>query len=303
MGGTLEVAPLMARQDGVICRTQALQAGMDRGLIQRAIDDGTWIRLQKGVYAASSAPATWQRQVQAAYLSRPEVHLAGRTAAHLHGFTGVRRSKPEILVPFAGNARSPLARVIRSRHFELITTRAHGGMTITTIPETLLTLSFSSPAALVERWVDDLLASHKLEASEFDPIFARLTNARMRGLRSLRQIVLARDRDSYQPPATELERLLYKMLDSEKLPEYRRQVPFEFEQVDATVDAYVEEWQMIVEGDGRRWHTREADFERDRRRDNAAAAAGIQVIRFTYRMLKSNPDSCIATLLAAGSHR
>jgi very-short-patch-repair endonuclease len=60
---------------------------------------------------------------------------------------------------------------------------------------------------------------------------------------------------------------------------------------------------MIVEADGRRWHTRQADFERDRRRDNAALALGLVVVRFTYKMLVTEPDYCLRILLDAGRKR
>ena len=88
-----------------------------------------------------------------------------------------------------------------------------------------------------------------------------------------------------------------------ELPEYSRQVPFSFEQMKATVDAHIPEWKLIVEADGRRWHTRQADFERDRERDNAAASAGLVAVRFTYRMLTKERDSCLKTLLEAGRWR
>lgn len=292
-----------AKQHGVFSREQALASGFSEWQVDWRLSNGAWMRMDTGVYAFSSATATWERQLHAAYLSRPGGIVTGRSAARLHGFPNVHASKPEILIPFTGNARSPIARIIRSRLFDLVDYRQVAGLRVTTIPETLLVLSYRNPKGLIERWVDSQLADGRLTAAEFDPIFARLTNARVRGLPSLRKIVIARDRDSYQPPTSELEHLLYPLLDRRDLPDYNRQLPIEYEQTNATVDAYIEEWRMIVEADGRRWHTRKADFERDRERDNAAAAKGIQVIRFTYRMLKDDAERCVRTLKLAGSHR
>ena len=67
-----------------------------------------------------------------------------------------------------------------------------------------------------------------------------------------------------------------------------------------TVDAYIHEWQLIIEADGRRWHTREADFERDRVRDNLATSHGIAVLRFTYRMPTQTPEHCVNMILETG---
>jgi very-short-patch-repair endonuclease len=97
--------------------------------------------------------------------------------------------------------------------------------------------------------------------------------------------------------------MLYRFLDDPVLPQSTRQLPMKYPQVAATVDSYIPVWRLIVEGDGRRWHTRKADFERDRRRDNAAAAAGLVVIRFSYQMLKYHRDQCLQTLLEAGRWR
>ena len=44
-------------------------------------------------------------------------------------------------------------------------------------------------------------------------------------------------------------------------------------------------------------------FETDRIRDNELATKGIQVLRFTYRMLELDPDGCLATILTTGQVR
>jgi very-short-patch-repair endonuclease len=72
---------------------------------------------------------------------------------------------------------------------------------------------------------------------------------------------------------------------------------------DSRADAFIPDWDVIVEADGRIWHARVSDFENDRARDNDLAAMGFQVIRFTYSMLKNDPERCIQTLLAVGSNR
>ncbi len=69
------------------------------------------------------------------------------------------------------------------------------------------------------------------------------------------------------------------------------------------VDALIPDWNVTVEADGRIWHTRVSDFDSDRARDNELAAMGYQVIRFTYSMLKNQPERCIETLLAVGANR
>ncbi len=66
---------------------------------------------------------------------------------------------------------------------------------------------------------------------------------------------------------------------------------------------YFPDWRLAVEADGRTWHGRRRDEEKDRRRDAELAAQGIHVMRLTYDMLTEEPDRCRALIVAAGSHR
>ena len=43
---------------------------------------------------------------------------------------------------------------------------------------------------------------------------------------------------------------------------------------------------LIIEADGRRWHARFADFDRDKWRDNQATAHGYRVLHFTWVHLR-----------------
>jgi len=294
---------LAARQDGVINRRQALDCGLTTDQIQRRLDTGHWVRMDTAVYRLRSASPTWRQRVRAAILSRPRAVVAGRSAAFLHGFDAVGPTRPEILVPFQGNARSTLAKVIRSRLYDEIATVSVQGFEATSVAETLLTLAGMMPYAGLERLVDHELASNRVDIDSFGPIFDRLEYARVRGLGALRRIVYERSADAFQPPTSALERLLYRLLDRAELPPYTRQLPIAYPNLEATVDAFIPRWRLVVEGDGRRWHTRRADFERDRVRDNAASAAGLRVVRFTYQMLKSDAEGCVTTLIEAGGWR
>ena len=147
-------------------------------------------------------------------------------------------------------------------------------------------------------WV---LARRGCTAREISEILGH--SGRMPGVGKLRPIVEYRLPDAYQPPSTELERLLYRILDDPGLPGYTRQMPMRYQRVNATVDAYIADWHLIVEGDGRRWHNRRADHERDRLRDNEATAHGLAVLRFSFEMLRDRPDQCLDTLIRTGSVR
>ena len=100
---------------------------------------------------------------------------------------------------------------------------------------------------------------------------------------ALRRILGDRSSDAYVPPTTKLEGALYRVLDQRRLPPYERQPALPWRpNVAQRADSLVPSWRLFVEADGRAWHSRVADFERDRRRDRDALAHGYEVARYTY---------------------
>jgi very-short-patch-repair endonuclease len=290
-----------SRQYGTFSRGQAEKAGFTARMMSTRVENGAWIRLAPAVYALASAPPKWERQVAAALLSREGSIVAGRSAACIHGFPGFGQGRPVLMICPGGNARSPIARIIRSDRFHNVGRVRKMGFVVTDEAETVMTLAAEIDHDRMEALVDFLLARKSCTVEELARVVA--ANDGARGIGRLRPIVEYRLPDVYQPPTSELERLMYPILDDPRLPPYTRQVPMRYEKVDATVDAYIDQWRLIVEGDGRRWHTRRADMERDRIRDNEAVAHGIVVLRFTYEMLRDHPEKVIDTLLRAGRMR
>lgn len=290
-----------SRQYGTFSRRQAEKAGFSSRMILTRVQNGAWIRLAPSVYAMASAPPKWERQMAVALLTREGAVVAGQSAAYLHGFEGFGPGRPVIMIGSDGNARSPLARVIRSERFRDVGVVRRGGFIVTDEAETVMTLAAGMGADRLEALVDWLIARKSCTVEQLARVVD--ANAGARGVARLRPIVEYRVPDAYQPPTTELERLLYRILSDPRLPPHVRQMPMSYQRVDATVDAYIDDWRLIVEGDGRRWHTRQADYDRDRFRDNEAVAQGYAVLRFTYEMLRDRPDWVLDTLLRTGQAR
>lgn len=290
-----------ARQYGVFSLEQAKRAGFTARMVHTRVAARAWVRLAPSVYALASAPPHWERQMAAALLSRDDALVAGRSAAYLHDFEGFGPSRPVIMIGEGGNARSPLARIIRSRRFDDVGRVRKRGFQVTDEADTILTLSRELVVQRLESLVDSVLARKSCHPSDLARVVESASGSP--GVGKLAAVVGPRLPDAYQPPTTELERLLYRVLDHTVVPAYTRQLPFTFLRVEATVDAYVPAWRLIVEGDGRRWHTRRADHDRDRLRDNEATAHGYAVLRFSYEMLRDDAGGCLDTLVRTGRIR
>src|SRR5690606_22005290 len=107
------VLRLARRQHGVFSREQAFAAGASARFIERRLAGGRWVRLDNAVYALVEMPSTYLRQLKAAELGSRDAAIAGLAAGALHGLTGFRPVRPEIVVPVDVRARAKLATVHR----------------------------------------------------------------------------------------------------------------------------------------------------------------------------------------------
>ena len=303
MGDSRKIDRLASRQHGVFSGAQLRKAGFDKHAVARRLASGEWRQFDYRVFGLASAAPTWERQVWIALLSRPRAIVGGRSAADLLGFPGFSRSRPVIVVPGSANARSQIAKVIRSEYFDELEVERVRGFPVTSVAETLLTLVGEMSAIRFERLLDELILSGKLKLEQLERVANRESGRRRRGITLLRALLEDRLADASSHDASYLERLLERLLRTLEIPEWLREYPFSLGGRESRVDVYVPLWRLVIEADGRNWHARVRDFEEDRRRDNELAARGIQVIRLTYRMLKSDPEGCRQTILAVGRVR
>lgn len=289
-------------QHGAFTREQAHRAGLSDHAIDHRLGVGRWVRLAPGVYAAASSIPTWERQLTAALLSRPGSIVAGSSAAFLHRFNGYLPGAPTIMGPSTANGRMVIGRLIRVRDFESIQRTTVVGFPTTTVSETLWTIAKSITDDRLRELVDQQVSMGRVEPAELDRVLARVEGSRQRGLAAFRKAVSEVRPDSHSTAANELEVFLYRLLSQPGIPRVSRQQPFLLDER-ARVDAFVPDWSLVVEADGRNWHTRQQDFQRDRDRDNQLATRGILVVRFSYHDLTKRFDRCRSTLLATGRHR
>lgn len=284
------VAKLAATQYGAFNRDQAYAAGAGERLIDRRLADGAWLRLDHSVYGLPHYPGTWLRQLKVAELSSRDAAVAGRAAAALHDLTGFRPGRPEIVVPLTGRRRSGIAIVHRYAGAATTTVKR---IRVTTIAQTLFDLGTMATPWALERAMDDAIVGGRLAVDDLDERLAFYRGSRRNGIVLLRALVEERGEEGWAPPESELEAVAAQVL-SNIGGGWVRQHPLPFRAPGAgRVDFALPAERLIVEADGRRWHTRVEDFDRDRWRDNEATAAGWRVLRFTWVHLTVTPDAVV----------
>jgi hypothetical protein len=254
----------------VIARRQ--YGSFNRRQIAHRLESGGWIGLDWGVYALASAPATWRRQVMAAVLSKNRAMVTGSAAGVLHGIAGCRPGRPEITVPRSGNTTSAIAVVRRRSDFGTIQTVRIGRLPVASMAETLFDLSRTVNPVRLESALDDCLVRGAVDLRDLGTVLDRVQGARLEGTKTFRA-VLNDLTSGYVPTTSELERMLFRAIDDPRVPPVERQARLPWWTIlPHRVDAVIRTWRLILEADGRTYHTKRKDFERDRQRDNLPSA-------------------------------
>jgi very-short-patch-repair endonuclease len=150
----------------------------------------------------------------------------------------------------------------------------------------------------VERALDDCMLDGRLALEALEERSLFYAGSRRPGLAVMNALIAERQAEGWQPPESELVVALFAVL--ERLPSRPRIVrqaalPWRSPQP-GRVDAFLPDYGLILEADGRRWHARVADFDRDRWRDNEAVAHGLRVQRLTWVHLHDMADDVVDLL-------
>jgi very-short-patch-repair endonuclease len=290
------VAALAAAQLGVFARFQLLDKGVDASLVKRRVRSGAWVRLAPGVYGLPGFPDSWARRLWVTYLAAgSDSVVSHESAAADHAVPGFPRDLLTVTVPHPQHQRVAGATVHQSR----VMHRHHWvnlyGRRTTTLARTLVDLAAGTSYARLDAAYEYALTTDHLTHARMVSCFVELFHPARRGMTKLGTILDERG-PGHVPAASELERMLFAACDLVGLTPVR-QSPLPGDQViSGCVDAAFIDAKLILEADGRRWHTRAADFRRDRERDKAAARAGWQTMRFCHEELVEDLRGQAATM-------
>jgi len=289
---------LARRQHGAFHRRQAARIGFTRSMVRRREATGRWIRLAGSeVFVLPSHPGTWLRQCMAATLAVPASAVSGASAAALHAFPGYRRGRIEVVTRRGTTHESPFGAVHESRTVGRFT--VVGGIRVVSPADCVVQLAGRLDATSLGDLVDDIGTTNRVLLPELRDRYAALARSRLPGSAAIRDILAARGPGDV-PPAGELGRRLRTVLTGiTHLPrvEWEATPPW-LEPGRGRVDALVPDCGLVLEADGRAWHTRVEDFERDRERDALALAHGHVTLRFTWHQLTRRQTWCCNVVAA-----
>lgn len=291
------VRKIASRRHGVVTRAEARTAGMSDQMIQTRLHCGLWRRLADGVYAIGEGSG-YLTDLAAAVAVLPGAVVSHQSAGRLHRLDWVSQTPLAVTVPSHTTHDFPGVVVHRTSDLRADQVVEVEGLPVTTVARTIIDLAAVLRVERLERVLDEALAARRCKVEDLSRHLAATARRGKPGVRALRPLVAARE--GREVPTSLMERLALRAFRSAELPEPICQFPAPWDR-HQRVDFAFPDARLIVEVDGRRWHTRYDDFESDRRRDNAAVAAGWRVLRFTWDRLKADPDGIcreIARVLA-----
>ena len=273
----LRLAELAGSQHGVVSLAQLAALGLGKDAVARRLSAGRLHRLHRAVYAVGHGALSSKAHDLAAVLScGPGAVLSHRSAAlrwamvrHAPRYEvtveGRRVRRPGIIV----RDRSPLAPDDRALIDAIPVTSP--ARTLVDLAEVLTSAGWPTPCTRPR-------CSASSTSREIERALARVPGRP--GRHKLRRVLAAYDGG---PPMTrsEAERGFLRLCEAHSITAPQTNVMVGGYEV----DFHWPDARLVVEVDGAATHHTRRAFHADRRRDRALAAAGIQVLRVTWRDL------------------
>lgn len=300
------VLEISLHQYGLLARRQLLAIGFTERQVEWASTRRLLLPVCNGVYALGRPIETQRAFFMAGVLAAgPDGVLARNSAARLWGFSDrgdqVDVIRPESRKPRAARITPPgtdLMRpllVRRTRYLPPDHITVVHGIPVTTVERTLMEIAGDvSPRILAYRFLE----ADRLGLIDDQRLGQILIDGRgHKGIAHLRRIAGERNPD-VQRTRSLLEALLQKCAVRLGLPRPETNVPV----CGYTPDFYWRALALVIEVDGREFHSGRMRMTRDVERDNTFRKAGLDVLRFTWREVAGPLADETASLIERTAH-
>ena len=298
------VTTLLTQQHGLITLTQCRAADLHAAQVRNLVRAARWERVAPGVYSVVHHRKTWLRSLWLAHLHAGSASVVSHeSAGRLHRFSQVPAGRVALMDDSyrrhgPDGVRRHRAEDLRPDHIT-----DFDGLPVTTPLRTIVDLASVLHIARMRLLVEEMSTSHRFSLAA---IGAALDDVRRPGKPGI--VKLTRVLDDLGPgsgqPRSKLERLLDDVIRLSGLPEPRREHPLPGRgALVGFVDRCWPEAKLIVEADGRKWHSRREQASRDASRSLEAQAAGFETTRLLWEHLAHDPDGTAELLSSVYQQR
>lgn len=289
------IIELAAPRHGVFLRRQARAAGVSSSSLDRRVRSG-WVKKRHRGVLEVPALRDGRTDEALATLSVPDSHLSLRTAARSHRFALPSPRSIEIVTSFRGASESPFAVVHRSRNLPDQDITVLDGLSCTTPARTLCDLAAVLRPQRLLHLVETQIVARNPTADELVTCFEAWSGRGVTGSVAMRAVLDAVI-DDEPVPGSQLELLaMERMIEYRVLGARRQFQPPWYDGIRGIVDFAWPEARVILEVDGRRFHTVSQSQDDDEQRDLIAVENGWIVIRVGWRTLEHRPTQFMRRL-------
>jgi hypothetical protein len=294
------ISGIASGQYGLFSRAQAQLHGVSQDMLDTALAVGRITHEAEGVYGMPGWPESWWRQVWRAYLATgPHAVVSHETAATIRRLTNFPRGRIVLTTPHGDHHWHGLADMRQSTDLAPDHISVVAGLRVTTMVRTLFDLAAVARRERLAVAIEDAHISGECRLEELLAFYEDLRRPGKRGMKQLGKILSERG-PGYVPSQSWLQRRMVRVLVGGGLPEPEVEVHFPWRTArESRADALYRVKRIILEADGRRWHTRVDQMAEDRRRDNVAQNHGHRVYRFVYPELRYDPEYVVETVREA----
>jgi very-short-patch-repair endonuclease len=286
------LSALAGAQRTTVSHEQMLALGYGRRTIAHWVSRGRLQRVFHAVYSVVSGELPPLAREQAALLAVGEhAFLSHATAAAILGLLPALPATVEVSVVGRYRASSEGINVHRIRRIDRREVRRHQGLWMSSPARAVLEIAATASAKDLTRAIDEGLARRLFTSRELDDVLAR--NRPCRGAARLAAIL--GDPTATAVSRSEREKRLLRLIRDAGLPIPETNVKFgRFE-----FDFFWRKEKLAVEIDGETFHRGPGAVGRDREKDLAAKAAGIEMLRFTGEHVLKRSWMVLATIAGA----
>jgi hypothetical protein len=294
---TLDAAARMtlARQHGVLSRAQALSWGLSREYVRyRLRPGGPWQRLLPGVYlTVTGEPTTYQLKVAALLYAGTLSAITGPAALAHYDIEGPASEFVDVLVPVS-RQRANYDYVVLRR-----TSRMPWVLDDGAVSHAVPARAIADTARAMDRLPDVralVAGAVQRRQCRIQNLAAELAEGPVRGSALLRTVLAEVTDGIRSAPEGDLRDLIIKA--RLPMPLFNASL-FADGHFVARPDAWWPDHGVVGEVDSRRWHMRPEAWEETMARHARLGAAGLVVLHFSPRQLRTEPDRVVAEIAAA----
>jgi very-short-patch-repair endonuclease len=284
----------------VVSSAQLRGVGLGAAAVHGRVQSGRLLHVRRNVYAVGWGPSTPEARWMSAVLAcGPGAMLSHLSAAHLWELLEDRGGPVHLTVPGRRGRKLGGLCVHRAGSLRPEDSTSFRGIPCTSPARTILDLAAVVGAGWLRRAIGEAEVLGIVDLGDLRRQIA--VNRGRRGVARLGSILSEIDPQTSRT-RSELERRFLGICARAGLPKPRVNGHLRIDGIRFEGDFIWDDPKVLVEADGRRFHSTRTAFERDRRRDQRLIRSGWQVVRFTWRQVVDEPSYVSATVTAILSH-